>query len=431
MPQNQEIEIRSEEVQDIIGASPNWLLRSGMTLLFAVVVVLLLVSYFFRYPDVVNAPVFLVSENPPNHLVARVDGRVEKILVADGDKVEVGQILMVLENAGKYSHFTLLKSKLEELATFVNNFDVLPKLTDSLVLGDVQNVYYELNRAIVDYENFWSLEYYPREISALKEQVRMEKIYYNRLWARRGVLMQELELADKRYRRDSLLYKKSVLSELSWSEAKEAWLQKKLKFNDIRTLLAKTKKEMLVLEQKEVAMEKEYQDVVSKKRSMLIDIHGRLLGAIAEWERMYLLKAEIEGQVVFNDVWANNQQLRKGDVVCSVLPFHKKEVIGKIELPMLKAGKVQKGQRINIRLKNYPYMEYGVLVGEVSNIAEVSNNSQYVVTVKLPQNLKTSYNIQLRFFQEMEGNAEIVTENLRLIQRVVNPLRSLVKNRVE
>jgi HlyD family secretion protein len=58
------------------------------------------------------------------------------------------------------------------------------------------------------------------------------------------------------------------------------------------------------------------------------------------------------------------------------------------------------------------------------------NNESYVVEVEMPQDLKTNYDIQLKFSQEMKGSAEIITSDLRLIQRIFNPVKSLVKHRV-
>jgi HlyD family secretion protein len=58
------------------------------------------------------------------------------------------------------------------------------------------------------------------------------------------------------------------------------------------------------------------------------------------------------------------------------------------------------------------------------------NNENYVVEVQLPQDMKTNYNIPLKFSQEMKGSAEIITEDLRLIQRFFNPIKSLLKHRL-
>lgn len=47
--------------------------------------------------------------------------------------------------------------------------------------------------------------------------------------------------------------------------------------------------------------------------------------------------------------------------------------------------------------------------------------------VELPNGLKTSYNKELVFDKEMRGSAEIVTEDLRLIERVFYQFRELFK----
>ena len=49
------IELRSEEVQEVMGQIPAWIVRWGITLLFLVVVALLVGSCFFKYPDVITA----------------------------------------------------------------------------------------------------------------------------------------------------------------------------------------------------------------------------------------------------------------------------------------------------------------------------------------------------------------------------------------
>ena len=50
MKNNKDIELRSEEVQEVMGQVPAWIVRWGITLLFLVVVALLVGSCFFKYP---------------------------------------------------------------------------------------------------------------------------------------------------------------------------------------------------------------------------------------------------------------------------------------------------------------------------------------------------------------------------------------------
>jgi HlyD family secretion protein len=75
-------------------------------------------------------------------------------------------------------------------------------------------------------------------------------------------------------------------------------------------------------------------------------------------------------------------------------------------------------------------MEYGFIRATVKSISLMPNNENYVVEVDMPQDLKTNYDVTLKFSQEMKGSAEIITEDLRLIQRFFNPVKSLLKHRI-
>jgi hypothetical protein len=86
---------------------------------------------------------------------------------------------------------------------------------------------------------------------------------------------------------------------------------------------------------------------------------------------------------------------------------------------------VQPGQAVHIRLDNFPWQEFGQLKGVVKSISAIPEEGNYLVEVALPQGLRTTYNRQLEFRQEMQGQAHIVVEDLRLLQRLVYQFRSL------
>ncbi len=105
------------------------------------------------------------------------------------------------------------------------------------------------------------------------------------------------------------------------------------------------------------------------------------------------------------------------------------KIIGKVNLSIKDARKVAVGQKVNIRLVDYPSMEYGYLQAKVKSISQPSGSGSYTIEVEVPQNLLTSFNIPIKFNQNMKGSAEIITADLRLIQRFVNPVKSLLKHR--
>ena len=92
------IELCSEEVQEVMGQVPAWIVRWGITLLFLVVVALLVGSCFFKYPDVITADMTLTGQHPATAVVTRAEGKIQELLVRDNRLVKEGDWLAVIEN---------------------------------------------------------------------------------------------------------------------------------------------------------------------------------------------------------------------------------------------------------------------------------------------------------------------------------------------
>jgi HlyD family secretion protein len=86
---------------------------------------------------------------------------------------------------------------------------------------------------------------------------------------------------------------------------------------------------------------------------------------------------------------------------------------------------------VNVKFDNYPYVEFGLVKGTVKNVSLVPEDNFYTVEVVFPDGLVTNYNKPLEMQNELTGKAEIIAEDLRLIQRIFNPIRSVWKERVK
>ncbi len=86
------IEIRSPEVQEIIGQAPVSMVRWGIAVIFFVILTLLSISWFIRYPDLLSASVVLTTSPPPVTIVTRTNGNLV-MLVSDNVLVEEGDVL--------------------------------------------------------------------------------------------------------------------------------------------------------------------------------------------------------------------------------------------------------------------------------------------------------------------------------------------------
>ena len=117
MKNNKDIELRSEEVQEVMGQVPAWIVRWGITLLFLVVVALLVGSCFFKYPDVITADMTLTGQHPATAVVTRAAGKIQELLVRDNRPVRQGDWLAVIENHADTDDAIYLDKALEDINT--------------------------------------------------------------------------------------------------------------------------------------------------------------------------------------------------------------------------------------------------------------------------------------------------------------------------
>ena len=73
-------------------------------------------------------------------------------------------------------------------------------------------------------------------------------------------------------------------------------------------------------------------------------------------------------------------------------------------------------------------MEYGMLQGTVDAVSSIANEKIYAVEVELQQELITSAGKTLPFTGELTGEAEIITDDRSLAERILAPMEYLLKN---
>jgi HlyD family secretion protein len=177
-----------------------------------------------------------------------------------------------------------------------------------------------------------------------------------------------------------------------------------------------------LLEDNRITRIEEKEKYISVLRESFLNLKAQ----INLWENTYLLISPIEGIVSFTKFWSANQSVVKDEPVVSIVPVETGSFLGRIYLQMQRSGKVKTGQSVNIKLSGFPYLEYGMVRGIVKSKSLVPAGDAYVIEIELPEGLSTLYGRTLEFTQNMQGTAEIITENIRLLQKIVNPFRYLV-----
>lgn len=423
------IELRSEDVQEILNRPPKWIIRWGVSVIFIVILLLLISSFFFRYPDIITSEVTITTEHPAVWVVSRTSGKIQKLFISDNQKVKENELLAVIENPANFEDIGKLETYLNTIAPFFENYnmDKLNIPESNYNLGDLQSTYALLYTSIKEYLHFNKQQYHPKKLEALQQELSSNIRHKENLLNQKALQNENMELIHAQYGRDSSLHKiKAItLSELEASRkqlisAKQALEQAKLNVSNTEITIDKLKQEI-------VELELDHSDKIEKQYTSIKTSYESLLAAIETWKQQYLLRASASGILSFGKFWSQNQQINIGDKVFGIVAENQGELIGKVQLPSEGAGKIKAGQRVNIKLDGYPYMEYGMVQAKVESISLVPDEKVYSVRLSLPNGMITFYGENIDFTGELTGTAEIATDETSLFQRLLNPLKYFFK----
>lgn len=428
--QLRQIEIRSDEVQEIMGFIPHWIIRWGITVLFLVIVFVLIGSYFFSYPDIIVSNIVLTTEQPPAPLMARSSGKIAELFVKDRQKVNEGDLIAIIENSSNHKHLLELKKRMEDHSQFFTYFESespVPGTFDrGYSLGELQPTYAQFLKSLDDYRHFIELDYHQKKINSLKDQIIRYNNLYDRAKRQVDLMAEEMKMSREQFERNQKLLKDKIISVNQFELAKASFLQKESAYESAQSSLSNSSLRVMQLEQEVLDTKLQYRTENKRLQLALNQSFEGLAGRISQWEQAFLLKAPISGTVTFNKFWSPYQNVSAGDRVVTIIPEEGGKIIGKVVLPIHGSGKVEVGQRVNIKFANFPHMDYGIVTGKVISKSLVASDNFYSLEVHLPDGLVSSYGMTLPFSQEMQGTAEIITQEARLLDRILKPIKSFL-----
>ncbi|MDD2330261.1 MAG: HlyD family efflux transporter periplasmic adaptor subunit [Bacteroidales bacterium] len=425
-----EIELRSEEVQEVMSQIPPWILRHGITALFVIVLTLLIGSWFFKYPDVIKADITVTSLEPPASIIARSTGKIDEIYVGNNQHVSVQTPLAVIQNPANSNDILSLIGIMSEWETSGYSYDHTDKLfaEKPLSLGTIQSVYAAFLSSLSDYRNYKTLNYYPQKIASQKQQLVAQKEYHNRIIKQEPVVSEQFRTSRSIFERDSVLISKNVISGNEYDISKNSFLQNKRAYLSFNASLKQSEMQLMKGEESLLDLQQQATELERKYQLSLQNAAEALNAQLKAWERDYLLVSPINGVVTQMGVWSSNQNVNAGETIFTVVPTQQDKPKGKAMLPIQGAGKVKIGQRVNVRINNFPDQEFGYLVGKVGSISSVPTaEGFYVVEIDFPHGMQTNYDKTLPITQQMQGSADIITEDLRLMERFFMPVKRLIK----
>ena len=414
----------SESVKEIMGNPPKKILRWGTTVMFIVFTLFIFFAWLIRYPDIIPAQIEITTTNPPVILATKITGRIQNLYVKEREEVKSGQLLAVMETTASMTEIKLLKQTIDTIKK--PEWLISKSLPEFQELGELQGFYAAFLKNLSDLNNYDENDFFGSKIKSLNDEINATQEYIKRLVVKEKLNLQNQNLEIKKYKRDSALYINKVIPESELERSYQSLIRINIELQQVR--LDHSSKSIEMAEKRQLLQDYRINRIGEREKyiSILRESFMNLKAQINIWENSYILVSPIDGIVSFTRFWSINQSVVKDEPVINIVPLEEGSFLGRINLKMQRSGKVKPGQLVNIKLSGYPYLEYGMVRGVVKSKSLVPAGDAYVIDIVLPDGLITLYEKKLDFTHNMVGTAEIISEDLSLLQKIVNPFRYMV-----
>jgi multidrug efflux pump subunit AcrA (membrane-fusion protein) len=419
----------SDDMQDIITSVPSWILRWGITLFFTILVLLFSLSAFIKYPDIVKTQLKITSPDMPKQVVPKVTGKLVKLLINNNDVVKADQPLAYIESTASHDKVLLLLEQLKQIQTQVAQNKTVDRAlftnASKYELGELQAAYQSFFQAYITYKSTVEDGFLLKKRTYLQQDAIALNKQTSQLNAEKQLQQRDFDLAEDEYNMHKKLEKEKVETQAELRQQESKYLSKKAPMiqTDQALIAASTN---TLAKQKEIM---ELDNQVQEEKSKFSQALNSLISQAEDWKSKYILTASQAGRVTFAGIIQRNQVITAGQDVFYINAGNE-QFFGEMNIPQDNLGKVKEGQRVLVKLRSYPFEEYGMLRGKISYLSDVPYKdsifiSKVVFLSKYASDLKKPVHLK----QGMMADAEIITEDATILQRLTRNIVKVINNK--
>ena len=420
--------LRSAEVNEIISNRPGFLIRWGVTIFFFIVLLLVFATWFIQYPDIVTTKAKLTSINAPKEVITKTQGKLIKLIAQEGQMVQQNDLLGFIES--RANHFAIIHfckvidsvqlllaiHKTEEAIQYFNSFSVASYSQKSSPFpppaGEIEGAVSTFMQSFFLFNQYLSAGYYLKKKTMLQSDIGYLQKLHTNLLQQKNMQQQDVSLAKETFDANQSLKEDKVISPLDYRNEKSKYIGKALSIPQSSSAIISNESSQHE-KQKEIL---QLENDIAQQKGIFTQALNTLKAQVEEWENKYLLKAPTTGKIAFATFLQENQQLQANQIICFVNPENA-QYYAEVYIPQSNFGKVKTGQQVLLKFPAYPSPEYGSINGTIDFISNISTDSGYLAKIILPNGLNTTYKKQIQFRDGLTAQGEIITANMRLLQR--------------
>jgi multidrug efflux pump subunit AcrA (membrane-fusion protein) len=419
----------TDDMQDIITTVPSWILRWGITLFFGILILIVSLSALIKYPDIVKTKLKIESPNSPKPVVAKVSGKLIKLLAKENATVVTGQALAYMESTGDHDKIWRLAINLKELQTQVLQnkpvSQVLFSQSDNIQFGELQSAYQIFYQEYLNYKSAINDGFYLKKKGFLQNDLLDLAKQVEQLNQQKQIQQRSFVIADDDYKMHKKLEKERV-------ETPAELRQQESKYLSQKSPLVQTESALISANNNYSAKEKEILELdnqIREEKAKFLQALNSLISQAEDWKSKYILIAAQSGKLSYAGIVQENQVLNLGQEVFYINPGNE-AFFGQMSIPQDNMGKIKVGQEVLVKLRSFPFEEYGMIRGKISYIADVPyKDSVFVSKVDFKIRNASDMRRPIHLKQGMMADAEIITQEATILQRISRSMFKMIDNK--
>ncbi|MEM6736020.1 MAG: hypothetical protein AAF620_08125 [Bacteroidota bacterium] len=425
----------NNDLNDLVGNPPGWLLRSGLTVFAIVVLFVLALAAFIKYPDTISSAGIMTSTQPPIAHKALTTGLLDTLFVENNSHVKEGDTLIYLKTTALLKHV----GKLHDFIIGVNEIEqpegyqtlVFPS---HLVVGQLQPAYTELELMFEEFILLLKNEDWAYQVKVKRHELNNTLKQADLLKRKYALSREELALEEKDFGKTKYLFDENLISELEYDQALAKVLGARKLHLSIETEINDNKLKLTKLTSELNEIKEERNRKVSMQLLKLKKLLTGLREQLSSWTLENVVTAQISGEIMLNSEINRYGLIDKDQILAHIIPSSSANVkrFVQAKVPAAGIGKINIGDQAMIKVEGFPYKEYGVITGVVETISllpveVVENEQQYELNISLSEgDIITTHGDVIPFNPQTAVLLDVITENKSILQRIFKQFLNLL-----
>ena len=414
----------SDEMNDIIGHLPSKLVRYGIVSFLFILLLLFVVSWVVKYPDILNAPGKLYAISSPKSVTARTNGKLTHLLVSVGETVDKNQILGLLECAADYKEILFLEKNIQQWWSYAQlrqwgQINILS--SEYKNLGELQGAFQAFYNNYVQVRSFISNGTYDTKKKMLLNDFRYNDSLKTLLFNQKIIYEKDYAIADSDYHMKNYLYEEKIIAKSELKQEESKLLAKKMPLENVSASILNNQSVAMTKKKEMIDLDKQFYEL----QNNFIQALNKLSSDVEAWKQLYVLKSPVKGVIDFPNIVQENQEITLGQELFYVESLNQGCYL-QVLLDQTNFGKVRLNQSVIVNFPSYPFQEYGSLHGIVTYISRMPDKEgKYSVKVNFPEGLVTNDGYKLSFANELIADAKIITKKDRLFYKFLYTMQGV------